>query len=447
MATYIGPGVTITEVPNPAMGALPAGFRIPGLVGTGDTKLPVKNTAVVKGSTNSTDTINIGADTLVSISAIGDVPDLEQYIEGVDWRQIGSTVQWISGGQQPTTGATYYVSWYKAKVASDYLPIMYTSIKDVNDAYGYALNAGVVNCIPTAAKFLFDNGASAIVIAQAETASNTHLQTAIDNLKVEDIDAIVVPQATNSTLSQYIRAHVLTQSAPAVRHERVYITGADGYSDTMQTIAGKGVLFASERTWVMAPPSFVTTLRDAVYQTDQDVMLPSTYMAAMWAGVVCNPSYDAASPQTRKSLVGINNLSTHNYASSTKDYLGANNITVVELSSGGHRIRHGVTTDGTNANTVTAQVVLIKDNIRKTLRPLLDKTYIGTKITERTPSQITSTIKTFLEQKISEEIIVLYKNVTVAQDVADPRTMNVRFDVKPAYELDWINVTFSLVTQ
>lgn len=438
--------VYIKELQNPAVAGLPGGFRIPGLVGTGLTTLPVANTVVTKGATDSTDTIPTESYTLVRVTAVGDVPDLEQYVENTDWRQVGSTIVWINGGQQPTTGADYYVSWTRSKLTAEYLPTMYTTMDEVRTNYGNELDEGILNCIPLAAKQMFDNGAPAVVIAQATTGSQSDLQTAIDNMKTEDIDVLIVPQATNTTLTNYVRAHVLTQSAPAVQKERWYITSADALSDASTTIVNKGITVSDERMWLVAPPSFVITLKDATYKEDADNLVSSTYMAAQVAGTVTNPNFDAAAPLTRRSVVGAKNLSTHNYTEATKDYLGTNGIMVLEEATGGVRIRHGLTTDTTNVNTVTAQVLVIKDHIRKTLRSLLDKQYIGTKITASTPSSVASTIDSYLKQKVTDEIIVNYQSINVSQDSGDPRTINVSFDILPAYELDFIDVSFSLAT-
>ncbi len=445
-STYRSPGVFIQEVPNPAVGALPAGFRLPGLVATGRTTTVVKNTAVTKGVSNGTDTIPSDGNTVVSIVSVGDSPDLVQYVAGTDFNHVNGAISWISGGQQPTTAATYYVTWRKAKASTDYLPTLYTNMQDVRDDYGNELEAGIINSIPIASKMLFDNGAPGVVIAQATTGSQSDLQTAIDNMKSQDIDVLLVPQATNTTLWQYVRQHVIAQSGPAVRHERVFITSADGFSDATTTIANKAVTLAQERMWVIAPPSFTATLKDATYQTDQVVFLPSTYLACGYGGVVTNPNFDAATPWTRKTIVGADTLSTFNYLESDKDYLGSFGVTVVENAVGGTRIRHAVTTDRTNVNTVTASVVMIKDHIKKTLRPLLDRQYIGTKITARTPAEVATTVTTFLEGKISDQIIVSYRNVSVAQDAIDPRTINIRFDIKPVYPLEFVDVSFSLVT-
>lgn len=445
-STYLKPGVYITERQNPNVAGLPGGFRLPGLVGTGKTFIPVKNTPVTKGASNGADVIPVGSFTLVSVTAVGDVASLSQYVSGTDYNLVNGSIQWLNGGSQPTTGAIYYVSWTRAKLTAEYLPTLYTNIGDVITAYGNQLDAGIQNCIPIAAKMMFDNGAPSIVIAQALTAAQSDLQTAIDNMKTQDIDVLVVPQATNTTLTTYIRNHVLTQSAPAVQHERWYITSADGQSDATTTIAGKATTMFSERMWLVAPPSFVETLRDATYQQDQDVLLPSTYLAAQVAGTATNPNFDAASPLTRRTIVGAKNLSTFNYAEVDKDYLASNGVMVIETGTGGFRIRHGLTTDTTNVNTNTAQVLVVKDNLRKSLRTLLDRQYIGTKILASTPSSVATTIDAYMRGKIQDQIIVAYQNLSVTQDTIDPRTINVSFDVKIVYELDYISISFSLAT-
>ena len=444
---YRAPGVYITQVQNPAFGALPAGFRIPGVVGTGKSTLPVSNTPITKGALNGADTIpTSGQQTVISISSVGDVPSLTQYIQGVDWRQVGNTIQWISGGSQPTTGAIYYVSWCRAKVAAEYVPMLFTAMKDIRDFYGNELENGVYNCISTACVMLFQNGAPAVIISQALTAAVTDIENAIDAMKNEDIDFLLVPQATNTTLQAYVRGHVLTESSPTIRHERIQITSADGFSDATTTIVAKAIAQDSNRIWVMAPPSVNVTLHDAITQNDQQLLLPSSLaLAAAYMGVATNPNFDAAEPLTRKTIVGIDNLSTFNYQEVDMNFLGANGVTVVD-DSPNLNIRHALTTDTTNVNTVTASITVITDFIKKTLRPLLDKAYIGTKITAQTPAQVGNTITTFLEQQITNQIIVAYQNVIVTQDATDPRTIDVQFDIKPVYPLEFIDVSFSLVT-
>lgn len=445
MASYRGPGVQIRIVDNPGNALLPSGLRIPCIVATGLTVKPVKDIAITRGA-GQTDTIT-GYTTgqVTNVTAVGDFPSLAQYKENTDWRQVDNTILWITNGQAPTAAATYFATVNIPKVSADYNKgVLYTNIQDVRNDFGAELINGVVTPVTAAAKLCFDNGAPVLMIVQPTTGSQSDLQTAVDAVKIEDVDMMVVPQACNTTLDNYVRNHVLTQSSPSVKHERVWLRSADGMSDAVTTIQGYAVGQLNERVTVMAPPAFVTTFKDSVTTQDQDVLLPSGYMAAMYAGVVANPNSDAATPLTRKSFVGIKSLSTFNYTEVDKNNLGGSGVTVIENNRGVFRVRHALTTDTTNVNRLTQSVVFIKDNVRKELRTLLDSSFIGSKIDNSLASRVNSTIDAYLRQKVKDTIIKSYRNIQVTQDLVDPRTLNVTFDMAPIYPAEFIDMTISL---
>jgi hypothetical protein len=447
MANYRPPGVNVTIVDNPANALVPGGIRIPCIVATGLNTSIVPNVAVTRGS-GTTDTIpdTTALSDVSSILTVGDFPDLGQYKENVDWRQTGNIIVWINGGQAPSTGATYYTSYRAPKAAAVFNKgVIYTSLQDVRNDFGNELINGIVTPITTAAKLCFDNGAAAVMIIQAQTASQTDLESALDAAKIEDVDLIVAPQMCNTTLDNYVKAHVLTESSPQLRHERVWFRSADGLSDSVTTIRAYAQGMAHERVTVMAPPAFVTTLQDSVTTNDQDVLLPSGYLAAAYAGIVADPGNDAATPLTRKSFVGVKNLSSFNYTETNKNMLGAAGVTVVDNYRGTFRIRHALTTDTTNVNRVTQSVVFIKDNIKKELRQLLDSSFIGSKIDESLPSRIAASIDAFLKQKVSDTIVKSYRNIAVVQDTVDPRTLKITFDVSPIYPLEYVDITVALI--
>jgi hypothetical protein len=418
------------------------------IVATGLSTKPVNDVAIVRGVGTSDVIPNTASAGLVSSLVLaGDFPQLAQYNLGVDF-QLSSdctSVVWLNGGQAPKVGNTYYVTYRTPKVPTDYdKGVIYTSLQDVRTDMGSELINGVVTPITAAAKFAFDNGASAVLLIQAVSAAQTDLENALDAAKLEDVDLIIAPQMCNTTLDQYVRAHVLTQSAPSNRHERVWFRSADGMSDAVTTIAAAAQGMATERVTVMAPPAFNATLHDSVTDNDEQLLFPSGYMAAMYAGVVTDPANDPATPMTRQPLVGIDNLSTFNYQETDKDILGGAGVTVVDNFQGVFKIRQGLTTDTTNVNTVTQSVVFIKDNIAKDLRTLLDQTYIGSKIDASLPSRMYGTIAAFLKQKVNDDIIVDWGNIIVQQDSTDPRTMNVSFRIYPVYPTEYVDVTISL---
>lgn len=448
---YRQPGVYVRIIDNPGTALLPPGLRIPCIVATGLNTKPVKNIPVTRGTGGggTADTISgtSAASEVFSISAVGDFPDLKQYKENTDWRQVGNTVLWISGGQAPSASSIYYVSYKTPKATADYnTGALYTSINDVRNDFGDELISGIITPITIAAKLCFDNGAPAVMLIQPSTGSQSDIQTAIDAAKIEDVDLMVVPQACNTTLNNYMKNHVLTQSSPSVRHERVWFRSADGLSDATTTIQAYATGMAHERVTVLAPPAFVSTFRDSITTADQDMILPSSYLAAAYAGIVANPSNDAATPLLRQSFVGVKNLSTFNYTQVDKDNLGANGVTVIDNYKGTFRVRDALTSDITNVNTLTQSVVFIKDNVRKELRTLLDSAYIGSKIDDSLASRVSASIEAFLRQKVADTIIKAFRNIKVSQDSTDPRTLNVTFDIAPIYPATYIDITISLVT-
>lgn len=447
MAQYRQPGVQISFTENPSTALLPASLRIPCIIATGLTVKPVRNISVTRGS-GASDTISgtSSASEVSNVVAVGDFPDLKQYKENVDWRQTGNSILWISGGQAPSTGNTYFVSYNTPKDSASYNKgTLYTSIDDIRNDFGGELLNGILTPITAAAKLCFDNGAPAVILIQAQTASQSDLQSAIDGAKQEDIDILIVPQACNTTLDNYVKSHVVTQSAPSVRHERVWFRSADGTSDATTTISAYATGTQNERVTIIAPPAFVATFKDSITTNDQDMLLPSSYLGAAYAGVVANPINDAATPLTRKSLVNVKNLSTFNYSETDKNLLGGNGVTVVEARPGGDiRVRHALTTDTTNVNTLTQSVVFIKDNVRKELRSLLDSTFIGSKIEDSLKSRVSATIDAYLAKKVRDTIIKTYRNINVVQDTSDPRTLNITFDLAPIYPAEFINIVIGL---
>lgn len=448
MTVYRQPGVYPREVLNPIFTGIPGGVRLVGIVGTGVTYLVKKNQAVVKGATGGADVIpQLEGRTIRRVTIVGDYVDYDQYSNATDYYFASATnsIQWrTDASAEPTTGATYYVTYEYDKIASDFEPLEFDDIAAVRDNYGQELDNGIINSLPLAAYLAFQNGAPRVVCSQAQTGSNSDVRTAIDNLGKKDVDVIVCPNATNSTLRSYLRSHVLEQSTTTNRHERIAIIGFDGLSDTVSTQTAVAASMKDERITLVSPPSVTVELKDSTTQEDTEQLVTSHYSAAAYTGVLTNPTWDVAEPKTRKPLAAIKNLSTHNYTVGNMNTLGAAGVTVLVDSAGVISIRHAVTTDTTNVNTVTQSVVQIKDFIRKRMRTILDSAYIGRKLTTTTTAEVATTIKVTLEGWIQEVIINAYRDIIVSQNTVDPRQLDVAFSISAVYPIEFIDVTFSL---
>ncbi len=454
---YKAPGVYSTEQANPAFATLPAGIRVAGIVASANSFNIVRNTEVVKGASGATDTIpgTTSTDTQ-NVIAISDNPDGETYLQytpTTDFININNTIDWSPGGSEPTTGATYYVTWRKNKSTTAtptyYEPTTYYSVDSVRTAFGDELVGGIINPMTTAASLAFSNGATAVVCVQSETGSNTHLQAALDKLKSEEVNVIIMPQATNTTLRNYVKTHVDSQSGRTERHERVAIVGPDGLSDTVTVVGGLAETLGDERIILVSPPSVEITLEDSTYDTEVTNLLPSTYLAAALAGIMTNPNYDVAEPITRKEVIGIDKLQTgisgreHKYYNSEMNTLGSKGVCVFGDDAGTISVRHGLTTDLTNVNTQTISVVTTKDYVIQALRTSLENAYVGTKITDTTSLSMKATMRSVLDN-MKPDILVDYTINSVVQNSADPRQMDVNLAISVVYPLEFTELVFSL---
>lgn len=443
--TYRAPGIYTVETQTQEFAQLPPGFRTPAIVGTGNTTEVVLNTAVVKGATNGTDLIvSTLVDTVSSIVQIGSVPSLAEFLS---YAQSDNSVDWSGATSQPVTGSTYYVTYRHPKASIAYAPTTYFSMADIRAAYGDEIVNGVLSPITAAANLLFANGAPLVVIAQAASANNSDIQAAIDTLKAIDVDVVIVPEATNSTLQNYLRSHCLTESSQSVRHERVMITGfVDGLSPSVNSQISAAQALAEEKVWVVTPPAVNITFKDTATQTDKTLLLPSSYAAAAWGGLVCNPAYKSSEPYTRRTLVGIDNLSTFNYLPTQMDLLAGNgNITVLTNEGGAIKIRQAVTTNSATIPQLVPSIIIAKFQFVKRLRRSLDAQFIGTVIDNSTASAVTSAIKAFCDTMVNDRELRDYdRNIKVKQDANDPRKMNVTMRIAPLFPFEYCDVTFSL---
>lgn len=443
---YLQPGVYTQEKVSAEFLQLPPGTRIPAIVGTGDTTAPIANISVVKGATNGLDLIvSPSLQTISSISAVGTVPDLGEFVRGTDYQLTSNQVDWSLAGSQPTYGSTYYVSYRRTKTDAEYAPTAYFTLADIRSSYGGEFNNGVMSPITVMANLLFANGApQEVIVCQSKSGSNSDMQDALDQLKGVDIDCVIMAEATNSTLQNYLRNHVIVQSSSYNRHERVTYGGfTTGLSASVSDQIALGQAIKTEGMMLFSPPNITATFKDVSTQQDVSVMLPSSYVSAAEAGLDTNPAFTASEPKTRKTHVGYT-IGNFNYLPSQMDLLaGTGNITVLVSNAGVIQIRDARTTDPTTINTLMPSVVLAKHSFVKGLRKLLDGQYIGTKIDNSTASSISATISAYCNQQINASEIRSFRNILVKQDTINPTQMNVSLEIQAIYPLQYIQVQFS----
>ncbi len=174
------------------------------------------------------------------------------------------------------------------------------------------------------------------------------------------------------------------------------------------------------------------------------LILDGSFLAAALAGLLS--SYDAAEPATRKGLTGFLGLGLSLSRSDMND-MASSGITVIVNDRGKLRVRHGLTTDTTSAETQEISVVRLIDYTSETVRAALESVYVGKKLLRESTDEIASTTNVLLKRLIEDRIIYNAKNIRAKIDDTEPRQVNVKFDLRPIYPLNWIEITIAIYDQ
>lgn len=329
---------------------------------------------------------------------------------------------------------------------------------DVRDHYGEPFDAAgnIQSEITLAAKFAFMNGASTVLTCAVDTesvyppgSSNAGqvkalaecYQDALDKLSDESQIAIVVCGSGNPDYFDSIKAHVNFQSQQ--RYERRAILGIDGAearvpsSDRIEIVKP---LF-DKRLALISPSQFVYFAPEL----GKEIKLGGQYVAAAVAGR--SVSQLASVPLTRKNVVGFIGPTTDDTGrEGEKNNETQYGLMVVEKTRNNRvQIRHGVTTDPTEMLTREWSIIGQQDVMVYRVRDYLDADgLIGMPIYDSTLIQVKASAESALESLMRDQIIVGYQNLKVRQIATLPDVIEVRYEWRPAYPLNYIVVRYSV---
>lgn len=438
-------GVIVSEIENPSLALGPGVQNIAGIVGTGSATVEVDNVETVKGLTNGLDTIpNTLSGQVASIIGVGVAPGYFNFVAGTDFNQNDNQVQWLPSGQQPTTGASYYVSYNMVKDASYYEPLTFFSIDDVRATYGPELKNGIISEITLASLLAFEAGGdgTVVVAVQAVDGQTSSYIDALAKLERVEVDTVVVPGVTNTQVLTAVIDHVELQSTDFNQKERHAWVASSNLNDTVATIGALATAIASDRVNLIAPSSVGITVKDVGTTQDARLVVSSVYAGAALAGV--EAANDAATPLLRKRLPARLDVNSFQYIRSEILFMLRSGVTILQQNDSGVYVKEASTTDVSSIERVEPSVRRIKDVLRKTVRAALDARYIGTKLLSGTTKNIEASVQSILQNFISSSIITAFRGISAKLDSVDPRQVNVSFEVAPVFPLRFIQVTFSI---
>jgi hypothetical protein len=340
-----------------------------------------------------------------------------------------------------------------------HLPFRSFDYDDVRAAFGEALNpvtGAIASPLSLAAKIAFENGATEVVLVAttgtSEETTRTQLTEAYTKLEIEQDVNIIVPLpvgilGTETGVGDVINigTDLRGQLEKSLNNGqlRVGILGYDvGVSVPPDDIVGS---LRSERLVLAFPNS----LDYFVGLQNRIVTIGGFYLAAAYAGRLS--SLPVQMPLTKKQITGFSGISSpvlSTMNNSYKNKLSDAGVAVTEVARDRRLVvRHGTTTDRSSVNTRELSVVRARDSLINLLRDTIDRAgLIGTPIDLNTPTRVKGVVAGVLESAVNAQVIVDYASLKARQLTLDPTVIEVKFEYKPAYPLNYIVVAFAIAT-
>jgi len=296
------------------------------------------------------------------------------------------------------------------------------------------------NTLSIGASITLNNGASMVLCTQSIDDVYTQYKASLDGLKNQTCYVVLIMKglATGNPLIADIKTHIDLMSQPVERRNRISILGAPlnttSFGDYVTVASG----LSDSRVGYLAPSNWGMIFGSTEYIFD------GSYGAAAIAGIITNPLYTSGEPISGKILSGFSSI-TDNFTRTEKNQMAAQGVMVVENKNGLFKIRHALSTDNSSAVTQEIKVTRIKDVLSDLIIRNLESAYINTRnVGNETLANISATISLLLQRTILSKDIVAFQNLGVVQNLVEPRQIDVSFQIKPVWDINWILVQFGV---
>jgi hypothetical protein len=385
------------------------------------------------------------------------------------------------GGGGIADGAVVNVTY--RYVAVDYWdPIRLFDMAAVEERFGPSVTTAgnaINSHLSYAASIAFENGAPSVVCqplfrrttpgdptsarADVDDTQAAALSSWTDTLfvlrDIEDINILVpvvgqsqpnVGDATWLSIVQTFQDHV--QYMKSNDQHMIVVAGED--SSASNTVAQKATLrthavtlagryggAVAENTVFISPSKF----RRAFPAYGVTGFVGGQFVAAAIAGMIA--SRPVSSSLTKKSLSGFVEVVpwASGFSRQDQDTDAASGLMVVSQNRGLITVRHSVTTATDSSARRELSVVRAKHRLIESVRDTLDRQIIGNLIAdENAPFIVSSAVAGVLAELLQMRDIVDYTAPSARLMSLEPTTIQVKFSYRPAFPVNYIDVSFSL---
>ena len=444
------PGIIVRIVNDTGGIAPPTYERYPVIIGVGDPYRLVSNEKVLRGAgdIDALDTIF----TVNMISSVGDLPGVSKYVSGVDYNLVGDTVSWLGASSQPDADDYYYVTYTDTRAASAYVPTLYFDETLVYTDHGSKSRTdGTINDVSVGAFVSLGAGAAGVVVVQLDTRSSVdpmaptagELETLFTNViteleKITDYKLFLVPMSsgtlTTTSAATLMFNHAVVASEPENKQERTVI-GSLPKDTTYSGAATFAQTYTHERMVVPAVKKCST------YVTGFSDLYDMRFYSAALAGKLC--SVPIGINITDETIPNI--TCNDNFSPAELKYLVQRGVSPGKIAGDVMRNVMSITTNPSSALTEDLGVQDVKDYVKKYWRERLWDIFKNIPVTGLMPTSVRRSSVSILESLVRRSIVADFNTIAVTQDPDEPRRLLVTGKIKPAYGLQWMDVTFTFV--
>ena len=439
--SYVTPGVYVGEDVQPVVSDMSTAQTVVALIGEAvgyqiiTEEMQLTSAQWASGSTSGASVTGMSVISVTSGTAISSGSSTSGYVAQVTngYINVKPAVDGFLEGERIWVTYRYVSSGY-------YQVQSFTDYDDIRTMYGEPWTSGGINSnVSLAAWLAMTNGAKEIMICAVQTSAVADYEAALNLLTNEEAN-VVIPVTGNSSVHSSVQNHVDGQSL--LNHERIAIVGRDSSSTaiTTKTLQQAAASFNDSRVILVSPASI------NIFNRESNAVLEvgSQYVAAALSGMLAARAVQI--PLTRKRIYGFDSMAEKR-TETDKVNEGRSGVLCYEDYKGIIRIRHSVTTkQNANDNTREVNVIRAKDWMMTSLRENVD-VMIGEIITDDTIQNLKTLVAGTLERLKANSAINAYANLKARQPSDRPTVIEVKFEVKPTYGLNYILIGFSINTQ
>lgn len=486
---YRQPGVRVSEVVTPQISPLVAAPADVALVGRSRGYQTRTDQFVITGtSATALPGLPAGA-TVTAVDSVKDALDPSKgQANGAGYTVTTDYTVQLAGGTITRVGAGAIADGARINVtyryvALDYFePIRLFDMAAVEERFGPSVNTtgnAISSHLSYGASVAFENGAPSVVcqalFKRATPGDPTSLRVDVDDTTaaavttwsdtlfvlrdIEDINIIVpivgqsqpnIGDATWLSIAQVFQDHV--QFMKTNDQHMITILGEDssasatvGQKTTLRThvatLSGRYGGDVAENTVFISPSKF----RRAFPAYGVTNYVGGQFVAAAIAGMIA--SRPVSSSLTKKSLSGFIEVTpwASGLSRQDQDTDASVGLLVINQTKGLITVRHSVTTATDTSARRELSVVRAKHRLIESIRDTLDRQIIGNLIAdENAPFVVSSAVGGVLAELLQQRDIVDYSPPSARLLALEPTTIQVKFSYRPAFPVNYIDVSFSL---